>query len=130
MASKVNSKIKINKAGINELNTIAKKTLHQTSEAFLTQMKKDAYMPFDTGNMQNDSTFVDDNELDDGVCAIVSSTPYARRIYYNADGWTIHQEKNPNARDHWFEPYIAGDEKDFIPNTFEKLMRKNLKGGK
>lgn len=130
MGTKVSSTITINKKGIDEISEASKKALNQTTEALLTQMKKDAYMPFRTGNMQNDNTFVDTSDLENGVCSIVSSTPYARRVYYNFQGFTIHQDYNANARDHWFEPYISGEDRDFIPKTFKKLLKKNLKGGK
>ena len=123
---KVNSKIKINKQKVKEIEQACLKSLEQTAEATKTELIACAYMPFDTGHMQNESTFVDNSEIQNGKASIVSSTPYARKVYFNPNGFTIHRTHNANAIDHWFEPFIHGENKDFIPDAFKKFLKKNL----
>ena len=40
-------------------------------------------MPYKTGALQNESTFVDYESAKEGHIRLVSSTPYARRLYFN-----------------------------------------------
>ncbi len=125
--SKVKATIKINRQKIKEIEATAQKSLEQTAHATITELINKGYIPFDSGNLQNDSTFVDIKDSANGKVHIVSSTPYARRIYYNADNVNFQTVNNANARDHWFEPFISGEDKNFVKDTFKKFMKKNLK---
>ena len=40
-------------------------------------------MPHDTGNLQNESTFVDTSKSKQGKVSLVSSTPYARQLVFS-----------------------------------------------
>lgn len=126
MSVKVKSKIKINKQKVKEIEDATILSLKQTATATLTDIISQGYIPFDSGNLQNEGTFVDIEEAENGKVSIVSSTPYARRLYYNADGFNFQSVNNSNARDHWFEPYIDGQDKDFIKETFKKFLKRNL----
>ena len=123
---KVKSNIKIKKQKVKEIEQATLKSLEMTAEATRTDLISKGYMPFDSGNLQNEATFVDAEGINDGKVSIVSSTPYARRIYYNADNFNFQTVNNSNAQDHWFEPYISGQDKDFIKETFKKFLKKNL----
>jgi hypothetical protein len=124
---KVKSTVKINKQKVKEIEKTTLKSLEQTAEATKTELINKGYIPFDSGTLQNDETFVDLKDLENGKVSIITGpTPYARRIYFNADGFTIHTGKNANARDHWFEPFISGQDKDFIKDTFKEFMKRNL----
>ena len=123
---KVKSSIKINKQKVKEIEAATLKSLEQTAHATNGALMANGYIPFDQGTLQNEGTFVDNKELDKGKVSIVSSTPYARRIYYNADGFNFQTVNNANARDHWFEPFISGKDKDFIEESFKKFMKRNL----
>ena len=126
MSVKVKSKVKINQQKVKEIEQATLKSLEMTAEAMKTDLISKGYMPFDTGTLQNESTFVDAEDVKNGKVSIISSTPYARRLYYNADNLNISTSNNPNAQDHWFEPYISGKDKDFAKNTFKKFMKNNL----
>ena len=91
-----------------------------------TELITKQYIPFDSGNLQNEGTFVDSSELKDGKISIVSSTPYARRLYFHPE-YNFQTVNNPNAQGEWFEPFISGADKDFITDTFKKLFKKNTK---
>lgn len=115
-------KITYNTKNIEMINEIAKLALIDTAEAVKTDLIQSETVPFDTGTMQNDSTFVDDKRIIKGVAKIVSDTPYARKVYFDPE-IHIQQEKNPNAKQYWFEDYISGNKKD-LPTKYFKLMLK------
>ena len=120
----VNSTIKLNEAKINALNKQQYISLAETADALLTDLRDSQTMPFDTGNLQNDSTFIEDKQKMQGRVSIVSSTPYARRLYFHPE-YNFRKANNPNAGGKWFEPYISGNKKDFAKNAFVKLFKRN-----
>ena len=54
-----NSIIKINTQRLRELSQAQVTALEKTAEALHTEVVQAQVMPFDTGNLQNDNTFVD-----------------------------------------------------------------------
>jgi hypothetical protein len=120
----VTSKVTINTAKLKQLTQAQKISLVQTADALLTDLRDEQYMPFDTGNLQNDSTFVDDSQKDKGRASIVSTTPYARRLYFHPE-YNFRQNNNSKAGGKWFEPYISGTKKNFARDTFAKLFKRN-----
>ena len=124
MAVKVSSTIKLNEAKLKELTIQQYISLAQTADALVTDLRDSQTMPFDTGNLQNDSTFLDDSQKEQGRVSIVSSTPYARRLYYHPE-YNFRTTNNRNAGGKWFEPYISGNRTDFLKDTFAKLFKRN-----
>ena len=80
---KVSSTIKLNEAKLKELTRQQYISLAQTADALLTDLRDSQTMPFDTGNLQNDSTFIDDSQKEQGRVRVVSAILYARRLYYH-----------------------------------------------
>jgi hypothetical protein len=126
MNIRVKSSVKINRQKVKEITQQALTSLEQTAEATRTELINKQYMPFDNGTLQNENTFVDDSEIKNGTIKIVSSTPYARRLYFHPE-YDFQTVNNANAQGEWFEPFISGADKDFITDTFKKIMRKNTK---
>ena len=124
MAVKVSSTIKLNEAKLKELTRQQYISLAQTADALVTDLRDSQTMPFDTGNLQNDSTFLDDSQKEQGRVSVVSSTPYARRLYYHPE-YNYRTTNNANAGGKWFEPYISGNRTDFLKDTFAKLFKRN-----
>ena len=124
MAVKVSSTIKLNEAKLKELTKQQYVSIAQTADALVTDLRDSQTMPFDTGNLQNDSTFIDDSQKEQGRVSIVSSTPYARRLYYHPE-YDFRTTNNRNAGGKWFEPYISGNRTDFLKDTFAKLFKRN-----
>ena len=124
MAVKVSGTIKLNEAKLKELTRQQYMSLAQTADALLTDIKDSQLMPFNTGNLQNDSTFVDDSQREQGRVSIVSSTPYARRLYFHPE-YNFRTTNNSNAGGKWFEPYISGNKSDFAKSAFAKLFKRN-----
>ena len=124
MAVKVSSTIKLNEAKLKELTRQQYISLAQTADALVTDLRDSQTMPFDTGNLQNDSTFIDDSQKEQGRVSVVSSTPYARRLYYHPE-YNYRTTNNRNAGGKWFEPYISGSKAKFARDTFCKLFKRN-----
>ena len=121
----VKSVVKINQAKIRQLTQAAITSLEQTAEALHTEVVQAQVMPFDTGNLQGESTFVDTSQSSQGKASIVSSTPYARRLYYHPE-YNFSRDENIAAGGKWFEPWLPGGTKaDFCENTFKKLYKRN-----
>ena len=121
---RVSSTIKLNEAKLKELTKQQYVSLAQTADALVTDLRDSQTMPFDTGNLQNDSTFLDDSQKEKGRVSVVSSTPYARRLYYHPE-YNFRTTNNRNAGGKWFEPYISGNRTDFLKDTFAKLFKRN-----
>ena len=144
----VTSKFTINRAALAQLDVAAAIALEQTAEALHTDVVQAQVIPRDTGNLQGEAFFVDKKDAPRGLVRLVHSAPYARRVYFNPDGLKFHRQAwesvetvtgkngklrkrtvkhdgNPNARDHWYEPWLPGGEKeDFCAERFKVLYRR------
>ena len=113
----VTSRIELNMSVLNMLDNAQFEALAQTADATLTELRDRQVMPFDTGNLQNDSTFVDDSQRD--KVSIVSSTPYARRLYFHPE-YNYRRGNNASAGGKWFESFLNDT---FIQNAYAKLLK-------
>lgn len=92
-------------------------------EAAHTDLVRSQTMPFRTGNLQNESTFVDAAQATAGVLALVTDTPYARRLYFHPE-YQFYTGENPGAGGQWLAPYLPGGEKqDYIPRAFARFLK-------
>lgn len=114
--------VKLDRARLRKLSRAAVTALEQTAEALHTEVVQARVMPFDVGTMQNESTFVDTTDSASGAVSLVTSTPYARRLYYHPE-YNFRTVNNPHARGKWLEPWIDGDKKDFCAKAFKRLYR-------
>ena len=114
----VKSRVELNVSVLNALDNAQFEALAMTADATLTELRDRQVMPFDTGNLQNDSTFIDDSQR--GKASIVSSTPYARRLYYHPE-YNFRRNNNRNAGAHWFDSFLNDD---FIVNTYAELFKR------
>ena len=120
----VTSRIQLNMKRLQQLDRAKITALEQTAEALHTDLVQSQTMPFRTGNLQNESTFVDYSDSAQGHVEIVSSTPYARRLYFHPE-YHFSTDENPHAGGEWFAPYLSGGEKqDFAKKAFRALYRK------
>lgn len=102
-----NSIIKINTHRLRELSQAQVTALEKTAEALHTEVVQAQVMPFDTGNLQNDNTFVDYTYSKTGRARIVSTTRYARRLYFHPE-YNFQTYENPFAGGEWFNPWLPG----------------------
>lgn len=121
---KVTSKIKLNFPKIKQLTQAQATALEQTAEALHTEVAQAQVMPRDTGNLQNESTFVDYSESASGKVTIVSNTPYARRLYFHPE-YHFSKDENPNAKGKWYEDWVSGGKNaDFAVNAYKQIYRR------
>lgn len=121
---KATSKIKMNFPRIRQLSQAAVTALEMTGEALHTEVVQAQVFPFDTGNLQNESTSVDYSEAKDGKITLVSSTPYARRLYYHPE-YNFQTKENPNAKGNWYEDWLPGGSKEkFALNAFKQFYKR------
>ena len=114
----VTSRVELNMSVLNMLDGAQYEALAQTGDATLTELRDRGVMPFDTGNLQNDSTFVDDSEK--GKVSIVSSTPYARRLYFHPE-YNFRRGNNSRAGGKWFDSFLHDN---FISNAYANLLKR------
>lgn len=120
----VKSSVKLNMTRINELTQAAVTALEKTGEALHTEVVQAQVMPFNTGHLQEDATFVDYSESVQGKVSLISSTPYARRMYYHPE-YSFQTDENPFAGGEWYEPWLPGGiSEDFAKEAFKKFYKK------
>lgn len=124
---KLTPKVTYNTANINRIEADIRKALIKTADAVKTDLQQSQTMPFDSGQLQNRSTFVDDSKASSGKVLVVNDTPYARRLYFHPE-YKFSTEENPNAGGAWFEPYISGAKKDYAKKVFARFMQNSLGG--
>lgn len=120
----VKSSVTLNFPRIRQLTQAAITALEQTGEALHTEVVQAQVMPFDTGHLEEDATFVDYSDSADGIVRIVSSTPYTRRLYYHPE-YNFQTDENPFAGGEWFEPWLPGGvNQDFAKDAFKRFYKK------
>lgn len=100
------------------------KALALTGQEILNDLRDSYTMPFDTGTMQNDQTYLDDSKSKEGVVKIVTDAPQARRLYYHPE-YDFQRGNNPNAGAYWFDPYVDGVKSKKVAGWFKKFIKMN-----
>lgn len=114
---RVSSTIRINTRALDMLDNAQLEALAMTGDATLTELRDRQVMPFDTGNMQNDSTFLDDSKK--GKVSIVTTAPQARRLYFHPE-YNFKRGNNHSAGGKWFESFLNDD---FVKKAYAQLLR-------
>jgi hypothetical protein len=115
---------KMNQAALKTLSQAQRQALEMTGQQVLNDLRNSQTMPFDTGNMQNDQTFVDDSKSSAGQVSIVTDVPQARRLYFHPE-YNFQQGKNPDAGAGWFEPYLDGAKRSKVKEWFKQFTKRN-----
>ena len=119
----MSAKITLYQGKIQALDKAAVRALEKTADALLTEIVQAQVIPFRSGHLQNDATFIDVSEASAGHVEIVSSTPYARRLYYHPE-FNFNHEENPNAKAHWFDDWADGGKNaGFTKKAFEAFYK-------
>ena len=114
---RVSSTIRINTRALDMLDNAQLEALAMTGDATLTELRDRQVMPFDSGNMQNDSTFLDDSQK--GKVSIVTTAPQARRLYFHPE-YNFKRGNNHSAGGKWFESFLNDD---FVKKAYAQLLR-------
>lgn len=121
---KVNSRVRLNMPQINRLERAQITALERTAEALHTEVTQAQVFPRDTGHLQDESTFADYSQSDQGKVTIVSSTPYARRLYFHPE-YDFQKTANPHAKGRWYEDWLPGGrDAEFCANAFKQFYRR------
>lgn len=121
---KVNSVIELNMPRLRQLTQAQVTALEQTAEALHTEVVQAQVVPFQTGNLQNESFFVDNSESSRGKVTLVHSTPYARRLYFHPE-YHFSKDENPDAKGKWFEDWEpGGKEETWARDTYKRIYRR------
>lgn len=116
-------KIRLNNTNISMLQEEVREALIDTAEALKTDLIQSQVMPFDTGTMQNDSTYVDSKRVIRGIVRLVFDSVYSRKVYFDPE-INIKQAENPNAKKYWMEDYISGSKKDLPIKYFAECIKR------
>lgn len=120
----VKSTVKLNMPRIKQLTQAAVTALVYTGEQLHQDTQQAQVFPFDTGTLQNESTFVDYSKANNGKVTLVSSTPYARRLYYHPE-YNFQTKENPNANGMWYEDWLPGGKKaGDVSKAFKRFYKK------
>lgn len=120
-------KVTLDPEAIQRLKDAMSKSLFETGDELLSRARNAGVMPMDTGNMQNDSTHVDDRGAAEGHVEIETDAPQARRLYFNPQ-YNFRHDKNANAQGEWWEPWISGEHREEPAQIFGDLLKKNAGG--
>ena len=93
----IKSTVKLNMHRIKELTQAAVKALEMTGEALHTEVVQAQVLPFDTGNLQNESTFVDYSESSSGKVSLVSIHTICQKAVLPSE-YNFQTKENPNAK--------------------------------
>lgn len=113
----VTSRIELNMSVLNMLDNAQLQALSQTADATLTELRDRQVMPFDTGNLQNDSTFVDDTQKT--TVSVVTTAPQARRLYFHPE-YNYKRGNNANAGGKWFDSFLNDN---FVKDAYGRLLK-------
>jgi hypothetical protein len=115
--------MKFNDQNVRRIQKAASEALFLTMEAVHTDVVQAQVMPFDTGTMQNESTFV--KQINDNHVSLITSTAYAQRLYFHPE-YDFSKASNPNAQGRWLDEWISGSKKDWVQDTFSELLKQRL----
>jgi hypothetical protein len=116
--------IELDAVAIAKLEAAILPAAQKTIDALKTDVVAAQVMPFDMGDMQNNQTFTVTENDEDGVTArLVTGSPQSRRLYYHPE-YNFQKVNNPNAGGEWLEPWLNGDKKDFMKDTFTENYKK------
>ncbi|MFV0382325.1 MAG: hypothetical protein ACK5KR_08950 [Breznakia sp.] len=121
-------KIKFYTGALKKLDRNVVVSLEQTGEEVMTRVRNSGTMPFDTGAMQNEQTFVDDSQSSKGLVSIVTTSPQARRLYFHPE-YDFQKINNANAGAEWFDDYAKGGRKvNDVQKIFSQFLKRNVGG--
>lgn len=120
---KVTSKITLDASKLNKLDNAVSDSLWQVADEALGETIKRGVMPFNTGNLQNDSSTVIPEKATKGLkhVQIASSASYAGRLYYHPE-LNFRKTNNSKAGARWFDWIVK---EKFVQKTFPKLFKRN-----
>lgn len=117
---------KMNTHQLKQLDKSLQQCLEKTVESVHTDILSSQVMPFNEGDMQNASTFVDYANINTGLISIVTTSPQAGRLYFHPE-YDFQTINNPNAKGGWYDDWLlGGKEEKFAQKSFSKFLKARL----
>lgn len=119
--------ISLNGVKIEAISQAAQLAALETVAALRGEVVSAQVMPFDTGNMQNNSTGISQNVQGEEIhTALATDTPYTRRMYFHPE-YNFQKVNNPNAQGLWLKPWLpGGDREGFLPEIYENRLKERM----
>ena len=111
-------RIELDYAAIEKLEKAVLRAVEDTVDELRSDVVKEQVMPYDSGDMQNNSTFAETFRSDGKIVSLLTTdAPQARRLYFN-----------PNAGGLWLEPWQPGGRHEtFAQDKFAELYKEEAK---
>ena len=121
------AELKLNLSALDGLRREAMDAALETVSALRGEVITAQVMPFDNGDMQNKHTSVVQRiEGDDIHTALLTDTPYTRKMYYHPE-YNFQTVNNPNAQGLWLSPWLPGGANEsFLLDTYHLKLRVRL----
>lgn len=121
------AELRLNLSALDGIRREAMDAALETVAALRGEVVTAQVMPFDTGNMQNNQTSVQQTVEGDSVhTMLVTDTPYARNLYFHPE-YNFQTVNNPNAQGLWLSSWLPGGANEsFLLDTFHLRMRARL----
>ena len=121
-----------------ELEADISAALEMTAEAVRTDLVQSQTLPFAEASEKNlrrgvvpgqlqGSVYVDRTRSKQGRVSVVTSTPYARRLYFHPE-YNYYRGTNAFAGGLWYEPYRAGERAKWVEETYAGLLARRRSG--
>lgn len=119
----VTSKINLKRNKINQLGQATITALEKTNYALYVDVIQEQVIPFDTGDMQNNNTFVNYDNARQGKITLTTQAPQARRLYFHPE-YNFQKTENTNAQGRWMDMWKNGKKKKFCKEKFIEFYKK------
>lgn len=119
--------VKMNRGSIRALSKAQQLAAKMVAEQMLHEIVTEAVIPFDTGNLQNVATHIDNSKISQGLVQIAHDAPYAARLYFHPE-YNFQQIINRNAKGEWWDDWLRGGKKS-RPKKLYKTFYKKITGG-
>lgn len=105
-------RIELDYAAIEKLEKAVLRAVEETVDELRSDVVKEQVMPYDSGDMQNNSTFAETFRSDGKIVSLLTTdAPQARRLYYHPE-YNFQTVNNPNAGGLWLEPWQPGGRRE------------------
>ena len=123
----ITTKVELNSSNIKTLIEASKKAQSDTTYDIADDVTASKTVPYRSGELEFTAD-TDISDLNSGHTEVTFDTPYARRIYFNPDGWQIHQTYNSMAQSMWMQTYVDGEKMNLPIESFKDAFKKYSKG--
>ena len=123
---------KINNQVIKAIEDAAIASFEELLNNLTKDIKRKQYLPYNTGNLQR-SLHPEYKKGDTKGFVITDPEDHKNKYHYADDVYNelngrgkVHTTHNKNALNKWWNPYISGEESEYVFRSFKRALRKRL----